>query len=141
MHYCKGVHCVARFASGARQQSRQHSSLAQHTLSSVYYNDVKVQASDVGERARTVAALSEASCSPSAAAAFLVLRAVLAGCAVPDSAPCTAVLGAFCIQSACQRPPVILNSVAPEHTHESACAPSAVKCGSIICISYTMNSA
>ena len=62
----------------------------------------------MGERARTVAALSEASCSPSVAAAFLVLRAVLASCTVPDSAPCAAVLGAFCMQSACQQPPVII---------------------------------
>ena len=49
---------------------------------------------------RAVAPASSPSCSPSAATAFLVLRAVFAGCAAPDSAPCAAVLGACRAQSA-----------------------------------------
>lgn len=49
-----------------------------------------------------MAPAANASCSPSVATAFLVLRTVRAGCAVPEPAPCAAVLGAFCIQEVCQ---------------------------------------
>ena len=92
--YSKALGCEGSRENMDARRSRAHSPL----VGEQYLQQSGDEMLQLWERG-TVAAASTAACSFSAAGAFLVLRAVLAGCAAPVWAPCAAVPGAFCTPS------------------------------------------